>query len=214
MPEIRPFRALRFDPEIVGGLGPIVAPPYDVIGAELRESLLARSPRNAVRLDLPFGEPGEDPDERYRRVARTFAAWRSDGALRKDPKVAVYVYEQTYVVPGTSLERTQRGFFARLHLEPFGPDGGVLPHERTLAAAREDRYRLLRATGVNTSPVVVLYGDPGRSTAAELAAIAATAPVADLVDDDGVRHRLWVVTDEGSDGAASPSGASPSGDES
>ncbi len=203
MPEIRPFRALRFDPEVVGGLGPIVAPPYDVIGAELRESLLARSPRNAVRLDLPFGEPGEDPDERYRRVARTFAAWRSDGALRKDPKVAVYVYEQTYVVPGTSLERTQRGFFARLHLEPFGPDGGVLPHERTLAAAREDRYRLLRATGVNTSPVVVLYGDPGGSTAAELAAIAATTPVADLVDDDGVRHRLWVVTDEGSDGAAS-----------
>ena len=101
LPEIRPFRALRFDPEIVGGLGPIVAPPYDVIGEELRGSLLARSPRNAVRLDLPFGEPGEDPDERYRRVARTFAAWRSDGALRKDPKPAVYVYEQVYAVPGT-----------------------------------------------------------------------------------------------------------------
>ncbi len=99
MPEIRPFRALRFDPEIVGGLGPIVAPPYDVIGEELRGSLLARSPRNAVRLDLPFGEPGEDPDERYRRVARTFAAWRSDGALRKDPKPAVYVYEQVYARP-------------------------------------------------------------------------------------------------------------------
>ena len=37
------------------------------------------------------GSRGEDPDERYRRVARTFAAWRSDGALRKDPKPAVYV---------------------------------------------------------------------------------------------------------------------------
>ena len=203
MPEIRPFRALRFDPEIVGGLGPIVAPPYDVIGEELRGSLLARSPRNAVRLDLPFGEPGEDPDERYRRVARTFAAWRSDGALRKDPKPAVYVYEQVYAVPGTAIERTQRGFFARLKLEPFGPDGGVLPHERTLAAAREDRYRLLRATGVNTSPVVVLYADRARTSAADLATIAATAPVVDLVDDDGVRHRLWVVTDDGQDGAAS-----------
>ena len=73
----------------------------------------------------------------------------------------------------------------------------MLPHERTLAAAREDRYRLLRATGVNTSPVVVLYADPARSAAADLAAIAATTPVADLVDDDGVRHRLWVVTDDG-----------------
>ena len=79
----------------------------------------------------------------------------------------MYVYEQTYRVPGTDIERTQRGFFARLHLEPFGPDGGVLPHERTLAAPREDRYRLLRATGVNTSPVVVLYRDPSGTAAAD-----------------------------------------------
>ena len=168
MPDIRPFRALRFDPEVVGDLGRVVAPPYDVIGPDLLTALLARSPRNAVRLDLPHEEPPEDPDERYRRVARTFAAWRSDGALRKDPRASLYVYEQVYRVPGTSLERTQRGFFARLRLEPFGPDGGVLPHERTLAGPREDRYRLLRATGVNTSPVVVLYRDPAASTRTDL----------------------------------------------
>ena len=35
--------------------------------------------------------------------------------------------------PGTDVERTQRGFFARLRLEAFGPRSGVLPHERTLA---------------------------------------------------------------------------------
>ncbi|HEY6569901.1 MAG TPA: DUF1015 domain-containing protein, partial [Candidatus Limnocylindrales bacterium] len=201
MPDIRPFRALRFDPEVVGDLGRVVAPPYDVIGPDLHTALLARSPRNAVRLDLPHEEPPEDPDERYRRVARTFAAWRSDGALRKDPRASLYVYEQVYRVPGTSLERTQRGFFARLRLEPFGPDGGVLPHERTLAGPREDRYRLLRATGVNTSPVVVLYRDPAASTRTDLAAIAAQTPVSDVTDDDGTRHRLWVVADDGPDGA-------------
>ena len=100
-PDIRPFRALRFDPEVVGDLGPVVAPPYDVIGPDLERSLLARSPHSAVRLDLPHGEPGEDPDERYRRVARTFAAWRSDGTLRKDRRAGYYVYEQAYRVPGT-----------------------------------------------------------------------------------------------------------------
>ena len=102
-------------------------------------------------------------------------------ALRRRPAQGpargLYVYEQVYRVPGTTLERTQRGFFARLRLEPFGPDGGVLPHERTLAGPREDRYRLLRATGVNTSPVVVLYGDPAASTRPDLAAIAAETPV-------------------------------------
>jgi uncharacterized protein (DUF1015 family) len=200
VPDIRPFRALRFDPEAVGDLTPLVAPPYDVIDPDLERTLLARHPLNAVRLDLPRGEPREDPDERYRRVARTFAAWRSDGTLRKDPRPAVYVYEQTYRVPGSRLERTQRGFFARVRLEPFGPEGGVLPHERTLSGPREDRYRLLRATGVNTSPVVGLFEDPDREASALLGAIAAGPADIDVADDDGVRHRMWVVPDDAGDG--------------
>ncbi len=197
MPEIRPFRALRFDPEAVGDLGTVVAPPYDVIGPDLQRALLARHPRNAVRLDLPEGEPREDPDERYRRAARTLTAWRSDGTLRKDPRPSVYVYEQAYRVPGTDHERVQRGFFARLRIEPFGPESPVLPHERTLSGPKEDRYRLLRATSLNTSPVVGLFRDPEGEARATLASVVSGTPVADVLDDDGVRHRLWVVPDEG-----------------
>jgi len=197
VPDIRPFRALRYDPEMVGDTGQVVAPPYDVIGADLHRVLLARHPRNAVRLDLPLGEPREDPDERYRRAARTLTAWRSDGTLRKDPRPSVYVYEQAYRVPGTDMERTQRGFFARLRIEPFGPGSSVLPHERTLSGPKEDRYRLLRATGLNTSPVVGLYEDPSGAAAAALAGISASSPAADITDVDGVRHRLWVIADEG-----------------
>lgn len=197
MPDIRPFRALRYDPEVAGDPAALVAPPYDVIGPDLHRELLARHPRNSVRLDLPQAESGEDPDERYRRVARTLAAWRQDGTLRKDPKPSVYVYEQAYRVPGTTVERTQRGFFARLRIEPFGPDGGVLPHERTLTGPKEDRYRLLRATGLNTSPVVGLYEDPARGAAPALVAITVGIPALDVTDDEGVRHRVWAVPDEG-----------------
>ena len=197
MPEIRPFRALRYDIDAVGDLAAVVAPPYDVIDAAERAELLARHPKNVVRLDAPAAEAGDEPDERYRRAARTLAAWRSDGTFHKDPRPAIYAYEQTYVVPGTTTERTQRGFFGRLRLETFGPDSGVLPHERTLEGPREDRYRLLRATGVNTSPVIGLYDDPSGSTSAILATIAAGAPAADVHDDDEVRHRLWVVAAEG-----------------
>jgi uncharacterized protein (DUF1015 family) len=196
VPDIRPFRALRYDPDVVGDLGAVVAPPYDVIGPDLHRALLARHPRNAVRLDLPGGEPGEDPDERYRRVARSMTAWRSDGTLRKDPRPSLYVYEQAYRVPGTGVERAQRGFFGRLRLEALGPGSGVLPHERTLAGPREDRYRLLRATGVNTSPVVVLFEDPG-GAAAHLADVAQGDPLIAVTDDDGVHHRVWPVTDDG-----------------
>jgi uncharacterized protein (DUF1015 family) len=197
VPDIRPFRALRYAPEVVGDLALVVAPPYDVIDAELLRRLLDRHPKNVVRLDLPSVELGDEPDERYRRAARTLAAWRSDGTFHKDPRPGIYVYEQAYGVPGSDLERTQRGFFARLRLEAFGPDSGVLPHERTLEAPREDRYRLLRATGVNTSPVVGLFDDASGSASAILASIATGRPEIDVTDDDGVAHRLWLAPAEG-----------------
>ena len=152
-----------------------------------------------MRLDLPAGEPGEDPDERYRRAARTLTAWRSDGTLRKDPRPSVYVYQQVYRVPGTDIERTQRGFFARLRIEPFGPGSSVLPHERTLSGPKEDRYRLLRATGINTSPVVGLYEDAAERRPSPWPPSPRTAPITDVTDDDGVRHRLWVVRTRGRD---------------
>jgi uncharacterized protein (DUF1015 family) len=197
VPLIRPFRALRYDPDVVGDLGAVVAPPYDVLSEHDRRRLFARNPKNVVRLDAPGDEPGDADDERYRRAARTLAAWRSDGTLHKDPRAAIYVSEQTFLVPGTDVERTQRGFFARLRLEPLEPGSGVRPHERTLAAAREDRYRLLRATGVNTSPVVGLYDDPSGRAAAILAELAAAPAAIDVRDDDGTRHRLWVVDADG-----------------
>ncbi len=197
MPHLRPFRALRFEPSKVGDLSAVVAPPYDVVGPDLRARLIARHPANVVRLDLPVEEIGDQVDDRYRRAARTLAGWRSDGTLRKDPHPSVYVYEQTYRVPGTSVERTQRGFFARLRLEAFGPDSGVLPHERTLSGPKEDRYKLLRATGVNTSPVVGLFDDPSGSTSKWLAVVAAGPPDVDVADDDDGRHRLWSVPADG-----------------
>jgi uncharacterized protein (DUF1015 family) len=197
LPDIRPFRALRYDRSTVTDPAQVVAPPYDVLGPADQERLLARHPANAVRLDLPREEPGDEADDRYRRAARTLAAWRSDGTLHKDPHPSIYVYEQTYRVPGTGVERCQRGFFARLRLEPLTAGSGVVPHERTLAAPREDRYKLLRATGVNTSPIVALYDAAGADSGSILATVVAGSPDLDVVDDDGVRHRTWAVPANG-----------------
>ena len=198
MPQIRPFRALRYDAESIGDPAAVVAPPYDVLTSSDRARFAARHPKNVVRLDAPAAEVGDaDDDDRYRRVARTLAAWRSDGTLHKDPRPAIYVHEQVYRVPGSEIERTQRGFFARLRLEPLAADSGVRPHERTLAGPREDRYRLLRATGVNTSPVIGLYEDPAGASATALDSLTAGPATIDVVDDDGVRHRLWVTPADG-----------------
>ena len=161
MPQIRPFRALRYVPDQVGDLGAVVAPPYDVLDAGRARA--ARSPGTAERRPArpPADEPGDADDDRYRRAARTLAAWRSDGTLHKDP--APVDLRLRADLPGPGHGRSSgpsAGSSRRLRLEPLEPGSGVLPHERTLAGPREDRYRLLRATGVNTSPVVGLYDDP------------------------------------------------------
>ena len=199
MPDIRPFRALRYDPATVADLALVVAPPYDVIDAAEETRLLERHPANVVRLDKPSEQPGDEADDRYRRAARTLAGWRSDGTFRKDPHPSLYVYEQAYRVPGTDVTRTQRGFFGRLRLHAFD-EGAVLPHERTMSGPKEDRYKLLRATGVNTSPVVAIYDDPSGSGSRVLDAATARVADVDLTDDDGVRHRLWAIEADG-DGA-------------
>ena len=204
MPTLRSFRALRYDPAVVGDLAAVLSPPYDVIAPGLQATLAARHARNSVLLDLPPVAAGDAPGERYRRAAAAFGAWQDDGTLRRDPLASIYAYEQTYRVPGTSVERRQRGFFARLGLEAYGPTSGVRPHERTLGGPKDDRYALLGVSGANFSAMVGLYRSPGGESGPILDAVAAGRPVLDAVDDDGVRHRLWTVTagPDGEDGPA------------
>jgi uncharacterized protein (DUF1015 family) len=196
LPDIRPFRALRYEPEIVGDLAAVISPPYELVDAQAAAGLQARHPKNAVRLDVPGDEQGDTPDDQYRRAARTLAAWRSDGTLRKDPRPSLYVYEQA-TAGAASL-----GFFGRLRLEPLGPGAGVISDDRGPTPPRDDRYKLLRATGVNTSPIVGTYPDPTGEAARILAAATRTNPIIDLVDEADVRHRMWSLAAEGPDAEA------------
>ena len=207
MPVVRPFRALRYSPDAVADLAAVMAPPYDVIGPDEHRRLLARDPHNVVRLDLPSPEAGDaDPDDRYRRAARHLGAWRGNGILRRDPRPTISVLEDTYHLPGRDEEHVRRGFFARVRLEPFGAD--IRAHERTMSGPKEDRYKLLRATGVNTSPVVAMYEDRSGRAAGLLDVVAATTPALDVADAAGVRHRLWTVVagDSGHAGDAGDAG--------
>jgi uncharacterized protein (DUF1015 family) len=192
VPVVRPFRALRYAREAVPDLAAVVAPPYDVIGEAEHRELLGRDPRNVVRLDFPEEQAGDpDPDERYRRAAHRIAAWRGDGTLVRDPRPTITVVEDSYRLPGSEAPRVRRGFFARVRLEPFG--AGIRAHERTMSGPKEDRYKLLRATGVNTSPVVAMYEDRLGRAGGILDSVAQRAPATDLVDGHEVRHRAWTL---------------------
>ena len=75
MADVQPLEALHYDQAVAGPLQQLVAPPYDVIDAEQRAELAARSPYNVVRVDLP---EGDDP---YAEAARLSAQWQEQGAI-------------------------------------------------------------------------------------------------------------------------------------
>ena len=187
MADVRPLRALHYDLDRVGDPAAVVSPPYDVIDPQQRAELAARSPHNVVAIDLP---EGEDP---YGAAAETFAAWRADGVLVRDEEPAFWVLTQDYTGPD-GRAYTRHGFFARIRVEDYGP-GRIRPHERTHPGPKEDRLKLTRATKANLSPIFALYDDPAGAAWGALERHLDGAPVADVADPDGTRHRLWRVAD-------------------
>ena len=180
---LKPFRGLRYDPGV--DLATVTSPPYDVIDAAGVAALEQASDVNVVRLILPRDEASEG--DRYLRASRTLERWRSDGVLRPDPEPALYVYEQA------SATHAQRGLLGALALSP-PEDGIVLPHENTMSGTVSDRLALYTAVGADLEPIFLLYGGGGAASAA-VAAVSPTPPLLDMTLADGLRHRLWALTD-------------------
>ncbi len=187
MAEVLPLKALHYDLGAISSLADVTAPPYDVIDAERRAELLARSPFNVVEIDLPVSPAGEDP---YEHATETLEAWTLQGILATDREPAVWALTQEYRGPDGAA-RTRHGFMARVRVTEYGP-GRVRPHERTQPGPKEDRLRLTQATRHNLSPIFALYpGDAWRHVEPRLTG----RPWGEVLDDDGTTHRIWRIAD-------------------
>ena len=184
MADLRPFRALRYDPAFAGAAEDLIAPPYDVVAGQARLDLYARSPYNIARID--YGEDRPDIDsgvDHYALAARELHAWQAAGVLVRDDAPRLYLYDQEFKLAGETLRR--RAVFGALRLEEW-EKGIVLPHEVTGAGAKLDRLRLLEATATHLSPIMGLYKPDGVQG---LLDEGAEAPVLDAVLPDA-RHTL------------------------
>ena len=182
---VRPFRGYRYaigrEPEI----SKVVAPPYDQISAEQQDALYAMSPANIVRVSYP-----RDDGDKYARARATLDAWLAEGVWGQEESPAIYPYHQTYRVG--SREVTRVGLVALGQVTDYA-GGEVLPHERTHAGPKQDRMRLLEATGADTGLLFMVVADA--SGALLEASRPGGEPIAEARDLRGERHRLWRVTD-------------------
>jgi uncharacterized protein (DUF1015 family) len=181
-----------------------------VIGPGSLERLLDASPYNVVRLILPTDAPGDaGPGEVVPSdlapgeiAAGRLHDWLAEGVLAADDSPALYVYEQR------GAGWVQRGLIG---LVAVGT-GAVHPHEGVMAGPVAGRRELMAKTRSNLEPILLVYnggtgaggrsGLPVRGDASRLTDLTADGqPLACAVTDDGVTHRLWAVTDPGTQAA-------------
>ena len=188
---VYPFRGFRYNKEVVGDFNNVVAQPYDKTTASMQEGYYHRSPNNVVRITLNM-EKRDDPESQYPEAASILKRWIADKILIQDPLPSMYAYYQQYTVEGQ--RKTQRGFIALLDLS--NSESGIIPHEHTLAAPKQDRLRLMRSIEANEDFIYMLYSDDtlavnrliGESISGKKAEI-------EVTDEYGATHRIWAITD-------------------
>lgn len=183
---------MRYNPDLVR-LGGVLAPPYDVIAPAQQEALYARNMRNVVRVELgiDYDDDVAGERDRYTRAREHIASWLKLGVLVRDAQPSYYVNAHQFAAPsGDSL--TRRGVLGLVPAVPW-EHSELRPHERTLAAPKEDRLALLRATRMQTSPVFVMAA--GTAGLAEVLSAAAQPPALLGGRTDGElgpeKHLLW-----------------------
>ena len=192
--ELRPFRGILYHPAHFENLFALLAPPYDVISRQERDIYYQQHPYNVVRLIYGKDEPGDTPDDnRYTRAAQYLHTWLRQGVLQRDPRPAMYLCTEEYVLPdGTQRER--QGLVGLCRLESY-ERGIVLPHEETSSVPKRMLFDLRSAVEANLSQVFALYADDSGKLQDILAAQRQQPARLSFRDQDQMLHRVWAISD-------------------
>ena len=168
MADLQPLHTLRYEPSAVGSLADVIAPPYDVIDAELRAQLAARSPYNVVEIDLP---PSYDGGRRHHGrlgAARRARARAGPGGLGAAPGLHATRPAPAARAPACSraCASTSTGRAAS------APTSAPTPGPRRTASSSRARRK------ANLSPIFSLFGDGEGAAGRAMTQIAAAEPFA------------------------------------
>jgi uncharacterized protein (DUF1015 family) len=197
---LAPFPGVRYAETRISGLAEVTSPPYDVIASDNEHQLMAMDPHNIVRLILPRHQQGQ-PGSPYEDAAAELQSWLDDGILVPDGEPALYVYEQVAVdpagLPDAARGIVQRGLIGALGLLPYRARI-VQPHEAVAPGPVAGRRQLMEATRANLEPIFLLYRGDGGATRSLVDEVAhGRPPLSEARTPDGLRHRLWAITDPG-----------------
>jgi uncharacterized protein (DUF1015 family) len=194
MATVEPFQGIRYNPQKISSMAAVVTPPYDVITEAQQTAYYERSPFNVIRIELGRSRPDDDRNANpHRRAHSHLQAWQAQEVLIRDSEPSFYLVSTRYNVAQKTF--TRWGLIAQVGLEPFSARGHILPHEKTFPQIKTERLGLMRACGMNTSPIFALFDDQGGLMARLQNQAGDLAATLDFIDEDGTRHRMWRLID-------------------
>jgi uncharacterized protein (DUF1015 family) len=200
MVQILPFAGWRFDLSQVGALSEVIAPANSLIDETLQRTLYRQHPCNAVRLVLNREEPGDTSvADRRTRADDFWRLWKREGILLREHDAAFYIIETTFRSSGD--ERTRWSVIARLQLPDSHVADSVVPTVINADPERIADQSTLRAVcHASLVPIVALLADTTgadsdlRSLSDHLELVVRQVPPVECYGDDGVRQRMWPLT--------------------
>ena len=188
MATVRPFRALRPDPQHVEEVASV---PYDVIDSAEARVLSEGKPRSFLHVVRPEVDLSEETDEHdesvYEKGAENLERFVADGVLVQEDEPSLYVYR--LIMDG----REQAGIFGLVSVDEYNNDV-ILKHENTRPDKEDDRTKHLVTQRAHAEPVMLTY----RATDALDELVADTMeeePLYDFKAKDYVQHTIWRVSD-------------------
>ena len=186
---IKPFQAYR---PAKGLESKIAALPYDVYNREEACKVVAANPYSFLAIDraeTQFGKDVDTYDSRvYAKAKEMLTNQIAEGRFIKEEKPCYYLYEQT--MDG----RKQTGIVACASIDDYC-NGIIKKHENTRADKEQDRINHVDICNMQTGPIFLAYRT--NETLKKLtAAIKESTPVYDFISEDGIGHRVWVVSED------------------
>lgn len=187
MAVIRPFAAIRPKQEKAEK---IAALPYDVYNRKEAKEEVARHPESFLKIDRAETQLADSVDmydiEVYQKAHDTLWQMIEEGDFVKEEKPCYYIYELTM------QGRSQTGIAACASIDDY-ETGVIKKHENTRADKETDRIRHVDICNAQTGPIFLAY----RSNSVINGIVEEEKkkePLYDFVAEDGVGHRVWVIT--------------------
>lgn len=189
MAKIKAFKGWR---PTKGKVHLVASRPYDVLNTEEARIEVAGNPDSflhVVKPEIDF-QVDQDPyaPEVYNKGKENFETLVKEGVFFQDEKDCIYIYRLTM------NGKSQAGIVAAAAIDDYFRNV-IKKHELTRPDKEEDRKKHVRVSEINAEPVFFAY--PAMESLDKLVeGILVDDPEYDFTAEDGVRHELWVVTNE------------------